>query len=198
MQPPDLKSHIRYLVSHIYIPNPKKFLTNYEHMLIIWYMKSKRCPGRPKRFRWVESMPDITHFKPTGVSPGKADQVNLTLDELEAIRLADLEGLYQEQAAEKLNVSRQTFGRIINSAHQKIAEALVKGKSILIEGGEIMALKQGKGMAAGGYCICPKCAERIVHKRGRPCQEEKCPKCDSRMMREGSFHHQKLEEKRKK
>ena len=161
-------------------------------------MKSKRCPGRPKRFRWIENIPDITQFKPTGTSSVKSEQVKLSIDELEAIRLADLDGLYQEQAAEKLKVSRQTFGRIINSAHKKVAEALVLGKSIKIQGGEIMALDQGKGMGSGGHCICPKCDERIVHKRGRPCQEEKCPKCNCRMMREGSFHYQKLIEKKGK
>ena len=128
----------------------------------------------------------------------KAEQVNLTLDELEAIRLADLEGLYHEQAAEKLKVSRQTFGRIINAAHQKIAEALVMGKSIVIEGGEIMALEEGQGMGSGGHCICPKCDERIAHKHGIPCQEENCPKCGRKMMREGSYHHQKLMNKKGK
>jgi len=61
----------------------------------------------------------------------------LTVDEFEAIRLADLEGLYQEQAAEKMNVSRQTFGRILESAHKKIADALVHGKALSIQGGPI-------------------------------------------------------------
>ncbi len=65
------------------------------------------------------------------------EEVILTVDEFEAIRLADLESLYQEQAAEKMDVSRQTFGRIIESAHKKVAEALVKGKALKIEGGEI-------------------------------------------------------------
>jgi predicted DNA-binding protein (UPF0251 family) len=64
-------------------------------------------------------------------------QVTLTVDEFEAIRLADLQGLYQEQAAEKMNVSRQTFGRIIESAHKKIADALVNGKALSIQGGSI-------------------------------------------------------------
>ena len=63
--------------------------------------------------------------------------VNLTLDELEAIRLADLTELYQEDAAKKMNVSRQTFGNIINSAHKKIADALLNAKALKIEGGNI-------------------------------------------------------------
>ena len=58
------------------------------------------------------------------------------MDEIEAMRLADLEGMYQEQAAERMDVSRQTFGRIITSAHRKVAEALVEGKALRIDGGE--------------------------------------------------------------
>ena len=65
------------------------------------------------------------------------EEVNLALDELEAIRLADLTGLYQEDAAKKMNISRQTFGNIINSAHKKIADALLNAKALKIEGGNI-------------------------------------------------------------
>jgi predicted DNA-binding protein (UPF0251 family) len=64
-------------------------------------------------------------------------QITLTVDEFEAIRLTDLEGLYQEQAAKKMNISRQTLGRILESAHKKIADALVNGKALLIEGGPV-------------------------------------------------------------
>jgi predicted DNA-binding protein (UPF0251 family) len=61
----------------------------------------------------------------------------MTLDELEAIRLTDLEGLYQEQAAVALGVSRQTLGNILKSAHAKVAEALVQAKALRIEGGTV-------------------------------------------------------------
>ena len=67
----------------------------------------------------------------------KLAQVTLSLDEYESIRLADLEGLYQEEAAQRMNISRQTFGRIIEAAHKKIADALINGKAIKIEGGNI-------------------------------------------------------------
>ena len=63
------------------------------------------------------------------------EEIALGFDELEAIRLADLDGLYQEDAAQKMKVSRQTFGNIIHLAHAKIAEAIVKGKALKIEGG---------------------------------------------------------------
>jgi len=65
------------------------------------------------------------------------EEVNLTLDELEAVRLADLEEMYQEDAAKKMNISRQTFGNIINSAHKKIADVLLNAKALKIEGGTI-------------------------------------------------------------
>lgn len=61
----------------------------------------------------------------------------MTLDEFEAIRLADLDGLYQEQAAEQMGVSRATFSRIVDSAHAKVADALVHGKALRIEGGPV-------------------------------------------------------------
>ena len=72
-------------------------------------------------------------FKPCGI---RKDEVNfevLTYDEIEAIRLADFEGLYQEEAAKEMEVSRPTFSRILNSARKKIANALILGKAIEIE-----------------------------------------------------------------
>lgn len=64
-------------------------------------------------------------------------EVILTLDEFEALRLADLEGLYQEEAAQRMGVSRPTFGRILGVAHRKVAEALILGKALRIEGGTV-------------------------------------------------------------
>ena len=72
---------------------------------------------RPFRCRRVYCKPDATYFKPRGIPVDLLEEVNLSMDELEAIRLADLEGKYQEDAAKKMNVSRQTFGNIISSAH---------------------------------------------------------------------------------
>jgi len=92
---------------------------------------------RPRHFRRVANMPHVNYYKPRGVPLSVLEQVDLTVDELEAIRLTDLEGLYQADAAEKMNISRQTLGRIIESAHKKIADALVNGKALLIEGGPV-------------------------------------------------------------
>src|SRR4030067_13968 len=92
--------------------------------------------ARPRNCRRVGCMPQSDYFKPRGIPLSMLEEVVLTIDEFEAVRLADLEGLYQEQAAEKMNVSRQTFGRIIESARKKVAEALVQGKALKIGGGE--------------------------------------------------------------
>ena len=88
---------------------------------------------RKKCFRHVTGNPKVTYYKPAGIPLRELDEVVLTMDEFEAIRLADLEKHYQEQAAEKMQISRQTFGRILTEAHQKIAEALVHGKAVKIE-----------------------------------------------------------------
>ena len=92
---------------------------------------------RPRQCRRVARLPQATYYKPSGIPMALLEQVGLTVDELEAIRLADLEGLYQEAAAERMNVSRQTFGRILEAAHKKVADALVNSKALSIEGGSI-------------------------------------------------------------
>jgi predicted DNA-binding protein (UPF0251 family) len=116
-------------------------------------------------------MPESNYFKPRGVPLSALEEIILTVDEFEAIRLADLENLYQEQAAEKMKVSRQTFGRIIDSAHKKVAEALVKGKALKIEGGEVE-------MAAIRKFRCYDCQHswELPYGTGRP---ESCPSCKS-------------------
>jgi uncharacterized protein len=98
--------------------------------------------SRPCRCRNIRCSPDTNYFKPRGIPVDKLQEVNLTLDELEAIRLADFDGRYQEQAAQKMNVSRQTFGNIIKSAHKKIADALLQGKALKIEGGFIKRIEK--------------------------------------------------------
>jgi predicted DNA-binding protein (UPF0251 family) len=126
-------------------------------------------------------MPESNYFKPRGIPLSMLEEVILNVDEFEALRLADLEGLYQEQAAEKMNVSRPTFGRIIDAAHKKVAEALVKGKALKIEGGEFE-------MAAVRKFKCYDCQHswELTYGTGRP---ENCPSCKS-----GNIH--RAQEKR--
>ena len=97
--------------------------------------------SRPCRCRRIRCNPDTNYFKPRGIPLDMLEEVNLTLDELEAVRLADWEGLYQEDAAKKMDISRQTFGNIINSAHKKIADVLLHAKALKIEGGAIRRVK---------------------------------------------------------
>ena len=91
--------------------------------------------GRPQKCRFVKESPSSTYFKPRGIPLSNLDEVSLTIDEFEAIRLADYKKLYHADSAKKMGVSRQTFGRIIASAHKKIGDGIVNGKAIKIEGG---------------------------------------------------------------
>ncbi len=92
---------------------------------------------RPCRCRRIRCHPDVSCFKPRGIPFDRLEEVILKLDEWEAVRLADWEGLYQEEAAQKMEISRQTFGNIIESAHKKIADVLLHAKALKIEGGEV-------------------------------------------------------------
>ncbi len=92
---------------------------------------------RPSKFRKVHHRPEAVYFKPRAIPLTMLDEVILTFDELESLRLADLEGRYQEKAAPSMGVSRQTFGNILKSAHKKVADALVNSKALRIEGGTV-------------------------------------------------------------
>jgi len=90
---------------------------------------------RPKKTRWVKCEPGERCFKPLCKPLSKLGGVYLTMDEFEAVRLADLEELKQEDAAKRMHVSRPTFSRIVASARKKVADGLVNIKAIKIEGG---------------------------------------------------------------
>ena len=90
---------------------------------------------RPKKTRWIKCEPGERCFRPQCKPVNKLTGVTMSLDELEAIRLSDLEGLTQEQISKKMKVHRSTVARIIQSAHLKVADALVNVKAIKIKGG---------------------------------------------------------------
>ena len=117
--------------------------------------------ARPLSTRQIQRGLKERAFKPQGVPMADLEQLTLTLDGLEALRLADLEGLYHEAAAEQMGVSRVTFGRVVARARATVAEALVDGKVLIIGGGPAVA----SGEDAEG---CP------VHwggrRRGRGCR----------------------------
>jgi predicted DNA-binding protein (UPF0251 family) len=98
--------------------------------------------GRQSLCRRVGFIPQVTNFTPQGVS--NSEEVRLTIEELEAIRLKDIEELELEDCAVEMNVSRTTFSRILDSARKSIADALLNGKAIIIEGGnfEVAAIRQ--------------------------------------------------------
>lgn len=91
--------------------------------------------ARPTKWRKVEFIPNIQRFVPIGIQPDTMEENILRIEEVEAIRLKDIEGLEQEECAEKMQVSRQTFQRILNIARGKIADSIINGKAIRIEGG---------------------------------------------------------------
>jgi uncharacterized protein len=96
---------------------------------------------RPCKCRRVKCQPNAVYFKPRAIPLSMLEEVVLTIDELESMRLADLEGLYQAAAAGKMMISRQTFGNIITKAHKKVADALVNSKALKIEGGVVKTEK---------------------------------------------------------
>jgi uncharacterized protein len=91
--------------------------------------------ARPTKLRCVTRLPSIGSFRPVGIPVDALQGVRLSLEEFESIRLRDFEGLEQEECAQQMRISRPTFHRILESARKKLADALVNGKAIQIEGG---------------------------------------------------------------
>jgi uncharacterized protein len=138
---------------------------------------------RPCKCRLVSAGPPVSGFKPAGVPGCDLESIELRLDELEALRLADLEGLYYDAAAKRMGISRPTFGRLVESARHKIACALFQSKMLVFKGGSVVMGKMRKFACSG--CggrfeapqgtgrprACPKCEghnfHRVAEKRGR-------------------------------
>jgi len=120
---------------------------------------------RPRCWRSIASEPPVSIFKPIGIPRTDLPEIQVTLDEYEALRLADLEGIYQTEAAERMGVSRATFGRILQSAHRKVAEALTRGHALRMEGGPV-TIRRGRGRGRRLGC-CPHLngADRIESRR---------------------------------
>lgn len=120
---------------------------------------------RPPCCRLVRGKPTAAVFKPAGIPAREAELVEMTLDEFEALRLADHEGLYHEAAAEGMEVSRATFGRILERARHKVADALVGGKALRIEGGPV---RRGRRRAP----CCKKRGPRRRRRQAGRCMDE--------------------------
>lgn len=117
--------------------------------------------ARPRCCKHVDELPDVVYFKPRGRPLSELQEIQLGVEELEALRLAHLEGLYQQEAAERMKVSRPTFGRLLDLAHRKVAEALVRGHALRIEGGSFHT---------DDTCGCPRCrrASETTHQGDAP------------------------------
>ena len=110
---------------------------------------------RPPKCRRVEFLPGVTFFKPAGVPMRLLEEIVLSVEEAEAIRLKDLEGLEQKEGAERMNVSRPTFQRVLVSARQKLADALLNGKVIRIEGGNFGLTRNSSTAITATNGMCP-------------------------------------------
>lgn len=95
---------------------------------------------RPTKWRRVAFAPEIVYFKPARAPLRILDEVLLSMEEAEAIRLKDLEGLQQEECAQRMHISRPTFHRVLEPARSKLADALINGKSFLILGGVALVM----------------------------------------------------------
>ena len=106
---------------------------------------------RPRKLRWVQGRPVVSAFLPNQMPPWGREEVFLPVEGFEAIRLADYQGLDQETAAGMMNVSRQTFGRILSEARAIVADALIMGKVLRIEGGHFEMPPRGRGRRHRGW-----------------------------------------------
>jgi len=88
---------------------------------------------RPKIPRCLRFRPDVYYFKPQGISLRELEEIVLLPDELETLKLYEIDGLEQTEAAEKMKISQPTFARTLESAQKKVAQAIIKGKAIRIE-----------------------------------------------------------------
>jgi predicted DNA-binding protein (UPF0251 family) len=126
--------------------------------------------GRPHKKRFVAYNPGVSYFKPRGIPMIELEEMHLTIDEREALRLADLEGFSHEEAGRQMHVSRATFGRIIERARKTVADALINGKAINVEGGNYRIARSDR------LFRCIKCAHEW-HEACGSGPPPKCPAC---------------------
>ncbi|MFC2151052.1 DUF134 domain-containing protein [Bacteroidota bacterium] len=148
--------------------------------------------SRPEKERIVHKPPLFSEFKPIGVAGRLLDQIQLSIDEYEALRLADYEGFSQEDAAEEMEISRPTFSRLIEKARKKVADFIIQGKLLTIEGGNIHF--------RNNIIRCHDCGHMFNTNFGESFTE--CPECHSKNLINlaGGFGHGKccMNQKRKR
>ena len=136
---------------------------------------------RPCKLRWIAAGPPVKAFKPAGVPGRTLEAIELGLDELEALRLADLEGLYQDAAAGQMGVSRQTYARILTRARSVVARCLLEEKTLLVQSRNEKPVVEGTAASLS----CPVHGGR--RRRGRTCHcSDADPGCADPCPRRGS------------
>ena len=127
---------------------------------------------RPKTRRLIDNPPLFDSFKPSGTRARDLQDLRMSLDELEALRLADLEGLNQDEAASRMDISRSTFSRLVESARRKSAEFFLEGRRLVIGGGPVHfkanRMRCGEcgrvfpAALGNGPEICPHCGSKVL------------------------------------
>lgn len=136
---------------------------------------------RARKRRRIGQLPKLDYFTPLG-NKETDEVIILTLDELESLRLADMQGMYHEDAAKLMGISRATFGRILEDARKKVSEAIIQGKALRVEGG--LTTLNVKSQRSNEFCVCPVCGYKKPHTAGIPCRKEICPNCGAHLIRE--------------
>jgi len=152
---------------------------DYAHMFIIFeiYLLKDCVMPRPKKDRLVHEPPLFSEFKPAGISSRSLEHVTLSLDEFEAVRLADFNCLLHQEAAEEMDISRSTFTRLVEDARKKIAGFLLQGKVLVIEGGNVHFKRNITRCISCGHLfktsidtsvrVCPECqSQNLINLAG--------------------------------
>jgi len=121
--------------------------------------------ARPVKWRKVCCLPESNRFGPLGSPVDAKNNVTMTVDEYETIRLIDLENFTQEECAKQMNVARSTVQGIYTEARKKLAESLVNGEVLVIKGGEYQ-LCEGVGNSCGRGCRRHRRGQRFTHDEG--------------------------------
>ena len=138
---------------------------------------------RPHKERRIQQLPPVTHFKPIGVPMRDLEEVVLTFEEMEAVRLVDVEQMDMEEAAVNMAVSRPTLQRIVSKARQKIATALWQGKALRIDGGTFRVEHTHHDSMREFNCLACDHHWAVPHGTGQRGREMTCPTCQSDQVR---------------
>lgn len=145
---------------------------------------------RPIKKRRVGFLPPVSFFKPAGVPLSELEEVCLGVEELEALRLKDFLGMDQEECAARMNLAQSSFQRLLAGARMKVAEALVKGLAIRIEGGhyELAAAHTCMRCGYGWEDVLPDVEEGVMSDESMPKGQE-CPSCGGTQVQSGWLWH---------